>query len=268
MITKNEEGNLPDCLASVAWSDDVHVLDSCSTDRTREIAEANGAHVTERPFDDYSTQQNWALEHLPFRHPWVFSIDADERATSELAESIRKVPASAGAVVSFRVKRRDFLHGTWLKHVQATNSYQRVFRPNKMRYERLVHSIQIADGPVADLSGYLDHQPFSKGIAQWVERHNQYSSFEARMRHDERGKPLRASLFTALFSRDLGTRRAHQKEIYYRMPFRPVVKFMWMYLWKFGFLDGRAGLAYSLLIAFYEYLIILKERELARGGRS
>jgi len=268
IITKNEEGNLPGCLASVAWSDDIHVLDSGSTDRTREIAEAAGAHVAIRPFDDYSTQQNFALQNLPFRHQWVFSIDADERATPELAAAIQKVPATAGAVVCFRVTRRDFFQGTWLKHVQATSSYQRVFIKNKMRYERLVHSIQIADGPVADLEGYLDHEPFSKGISQWVERHNQYSTFEARMRHDDQGKPKHASLRTALFARDLGVRRTHQKEIYYRMPLRPAVKFLWMYVWKWGFLDGRAGMAYSLLIAFYEYLIILKERELARGGRS
>ncbi len=268
IITKNEEGNLPGCLASVAWCDDIHVLDSGSTDRTREIAEAAGAHFSIRPFDDFSSQQNFAMETLPFKHKWVFNLDADERATPELSAAIQRVPETAGDVVCFRVTRRDFFQGTWLKHVQATSTYQRVFIQGKMRYERLVHPIQIADGPVGELTGYLDHEPFSKGISQWVDRHNQYSSYEARMRHDDKGKPKQVSLIKALFDRDRGTRRIQQKEIYYKLPLRPIVKFLWMYVWKLGFLDGRAGLAYSLLIVFYEYLIILKERELARGGRS
>lgn len=269
ILTKDEENNLPECLASVSWCDDVHVLDSCSTDATRDIAAKSGATVTVRPFDNYGAHQNWALANVPFRYPWVLNIDADERVTPELAEAVRKAVSDPKGVVSFRICRRDFFMGTWLRRVQATAWYQRLFMYKHMRFERLVHAISIPDGPVADLKGgYLDHQPFSKGISQWVERHNAYSSFEARMRHDAAGGVAHPSLRKALFSRDIGERRIHQKEFYYRLPFRPVAKFLWMYVWKLGFLDGRAGLSYVLLISFYEHLIVLKEAEMRRGGRS
>ncbi len=268
IMTKNEEVNLPDCLASVAWSDDIHVLDSLSTDRTCAIAEAAGATVTKRPFDNYAAHQNWALSNLPFKHPWVLYIDADERATPGLVEAMGKAAADPRGFVSFRIRRRDFFQGTWLRHVQSTAWYQRFFRPECMRFERLVHAISVPTGPVGELSGYIDHYPFSKGIAQFVDRHNSYSTFEATMRHQSRSNLPKVSLRTALFSREIEKRREHQKELYYRMPFRPLIKFLWMYVWKLGFLDGRAGLAYVLLIASYELQIVLKERELLAGGRS
>ena len=88
ILTKNEQLDLPGCLESVAWSDDVHVLDSLSTDRTIEVAREHGAQVTERAFDNWAAHQNWALGNVPFRHPWVFYIDADERVTPELREAI------------------------------------------------------------------------------------------------------------------------------------------------------------------------------------
>ena len=109
--------------------------------------------VTVRPFDNWSTHQNWALANLPFRHPWVLYIDADERVTPELAGAAQRAVADAGATVSFRIRRRDFFMGTWLRRVQATAWYQRLFLHRRMRYERLVHPISIADGPVADLTG-------------------------------------------------------------------------------------------------------------------
>jgi glycosyltransferase involved in cell wall biosynthesis len=271
VLTKNEEQDLPGCLASVAWSDDVHVLDSMSTDRTVEVAREHGAQVTERPFDNWAAHQNWALKNVPFRHPWVFYIDADERVTPELREAMQTAVHTPGEAVAFQVERRDFLTGTWLRHVQVSAFYMRLFRPEKMRYERLVNPVSIPSGPVGRVRGYLDHFPFSKGISHWITRHNSYSTFEAQqiigdLSADREGA-AEVSLTAAFFEKDFHRRRYHQKALFYRLPGRPFAKFLLLYIAKRGFLDGRAGLTYSVLQSVYEYFIVLKTREL-RGRAS
>lgn len=265
VLTKNEEQDLPGCLASVSWSDDVQVLDSMSTDRTVEIARGYGAQVTQRVFDNWAAHQNWALANLQFRNPWIFYIDADERVTPALRESMLAAVQRPGELVAFRVERRDFLMGTWLRHVQVSAFYMRLFGPEKMRYERLVNPVSLPDGPVGNVSGYLDHFPFSKGISQWITRHNSYSTLEAQqILANRRGAP-KASVTAALFEKDFNRRRYHQKEIFYRLPGRPFAKFLLLYFVKLGFLDGHAGLTYSVLQSIYEYFIVLKTREQARG---
>ena len=266
ILTRNEEQNLPSCLASVAWSDDIHVLDSMSTDNTVAIATTAGAKVTRRAFDNWSSHQNWALENLPFRHPWVFYIDADELATPELAEAMQQAVAAPSDAVAFRVQRCDYLYGTWLKHVQASPFYLRLFRPEKMRYERLVNPVSIPDGPVGEVSGFLDHFPFSKGVGDWIARHNQYSQLEAAQIVANRTGKAKVSLRRALFERDFHRRRYQQKELFYHLPMRPLAKFFALYIAKRGFLDGRAGFTYATLQAMYEYMIVLKTRELERAG--
>jgi glycosyltransferase involved in cell wall biosynthesis len=271
VLTKNEEQDLPGCLASVAWSDDVHVLDSMSTDRTVEVARKHGAHVTERAFDNWAAHQNWALKNVPFRHPWVFYIDADERVNPELREAMQTAVHTPGEAVAFQVERRDFLMGTWLRHVQVSAFYMRLFRPEKMRYERLVNPVSIPSGPVGRVRGYLDHFPFSKGISHWITRHNSYSTFEARQIIEDLGADregaAEVSLMAAFFEKDFHRRRYHQKALFYRLPGRPFAKFLLLYVAKRGFLDGRAGLTYSVLQSVYEYFIVLKTREL-RGRAS
>lgn len=268
VLTRNEEKNLPACLDSVAWCDDVHVYDSMSEDRTVAIAQARGAHVTQRPFDNWASHQNWGLAHIPFRHPWVFYIDADERMTAELVEACRAAASSPGDCVAFRVQRRDFFMGTWLRHAQNTAFYQRLFRPGKMRYERLVNPVSVPDGPVGDVAGYLDHYPFSKGVSDWLARHNTYSTLEARQILMNREAGGRASLRAALFDADFNVRRYHLKELFYRLPARPLVKFLYLYVARLGFLDGYAGFTYSALQCIYDYMIVLKTAELEREARK
>ncbi|WP_231586366.1 glycosyltransferase family 2 protein [Cupriavidus basilensis] len=262
ILTRNEEQDLPGCLQSVAWSDDIHVYDSMSTDATVQIARRFGAHVTQRPFDNWASHQNWGLRHIRFRHPWVFYIDADERMTPALVEQVCAAARGARDEVAYRVRRRDFFLGTWLRHVQAAPFYLRLFRPERMRYERLVNPTSIPDGPVGELSGYLDHFPFSKGLSHWIARHNGYSSLEAQQTIDNRRGKADFSLREALFARDFHRRRAHQKELFFRLPLRPLAKFLLLYLGKRGFLDGRAGLTYAILQSIYEYFIVIKTREL------
>lgn len=262
ILTKNEQQDLPDCLKSVAWSDDIHVYDSMSTDDTLTIAKKFGATVTQRPFDNWATHQNWGLKNIPFKHPWVFYIDADERMTLELGQAVQAAAAAAKDEVAFRLQRRDFFMGTWLKHVQTSPFYMRLFRPEKMHYERLVNPVSIADGLVGQVTGYLDHFPFSKGIGHWIDRHNGYSRFEAQQIINNRRAGEGFSLLKAFTGKDFHTRRYHQKEFFYRLPLRPLVKFLLLYIIKRGFMDGKAGLTYVGLQSIYEYFIVVKVREL------
>ena len=260
VLTKNEQQDLPGCLESVSWSDDVHVLDSLSTDDTIAIAETFGAKVTKRAFDNWSSHQNWALRNIAFRHEWVFYIDADERVSEQLRENCLQAVNSPGHYSAFRVQRRDFWGDTQLKHVQASAFYVRLFRPEQIRYERLVNPVTIVDGECGDVAGYLDHYPFSKGVSHWLDRHNSYSTFEA----EESAGSLYEQNWSArgLFDSDFHVRRRHQKALFYRLPFRPLLKFIVLYFIKLGFLDGAAGFRYAILQSYYEYMIVLKTREI------
>ena len=262
VLTKNEQQDLPGCLESVRWSDDVHVYDSFSTDNTLNIARASGALITQRIFDNWASHQNWGIQNIPFKYPWVFYLDADERVTPDLAASLRNAVQLPGTNVAFRVQRRDLFRGRWLKHVQAAPFYLRLFRPEKMRYERLVNPVSLPEGPVGQLRGYLDHFPFSKGISHWVDRHNSYSTLEAQQILKNRSAGESFSLIKAFSAKRFEERRFHQKELFYRIPGRPAAKFVLLYLLKRGFLDGSAGFTYTVLQAFYEYMIVLKTREM------
>ena len=263
ILTRNEEKNLPGCLESVGWSDDIVVYDSLSTDQTQHIARLAGARVIERAFDNWSAHQNWGLEHIPFRHPWVFYIDADERLTPEAAVELQEIARQAHrSEVAYRIRRRDYFNGRWLRYVQTTTWYIRFFRPEAIRYERLVNPVTIVNGLTGNLAGALDHFPFSKGIDQWIARHNDYSLKEAQTILINRRNHVRFCLCSAFLASDRTVRRYHQKELFYRMPARPLLKFFLLYLLKGGFRDGAPGFTYACLQVMYEYMIVIKVREL------
>jgi hypothetical protein len=138
-------------------------------------------------------------------------------------------------------------------------------RPERARYTRAINEVLELDGRVAELSQPLDHFPFSKGLAHWVTKHNTYSSMEAELIVRQQGLQ-NPSLRTALLHSDFHTRRLHQKALFYRMPARPLLKWWYMMFVRRAVMDGAAGVAYATLQAFYEYLIVLKTRELRRGG--
>lgn len=265
VLTKNEEKDLPGCLKSVSWSDDIVVYDSLSTDATKRIALESNARVVERQFDNWASHQNWGLKNISFRHPWVFYIDADERLTPEASRELQAIAsAPLSDNVAYRIQRRDFFQGRHLRHVQTSPWYIRFFRPEFVRYERLVNPLTVVNGPVGDLKAYLDHYPFSKGISHWINRHNNYSTFEAQQIIDNRrtGEPF--SLKAAFLEKDFNNRRFHQKELFYRLPGRPLLKFVLLYVLKRGFLDGNPGFTYALLQSIYEIFIVLKVQELER----
>lgn len=267
ILTLNEETNLRDCLASLAWSDDIVVFDSFSTDQTCAIAAASGARVVQRKFDNWSTHQNWAVSNIQFKHPWVLYMDADERCTPELREEVLDRAKSRLSHSAYRIRRKDFFMGRWLKHAQLYPTWLvRLFRPEKIRYERLVNPVAVVDGTIGELAAHIDHFPFSHGVAHWIARHNKYSDMEAieavKARQQIAFKP------SDVISRDPNVRRRALKEIFFRMPARPAVKFIYYYLWRRGFLDGRPGFTYATLQAFYEYMIECKRRELLRRAEG
>jgi len=270
ILTKNEELDLPACLDSVSWCDDVFVFDSMSTDRTPEIASSEaakrrGVHFVQRKFDGYSKQRNAALDGLPFRHDWIFILDADERPTPELSADMQRIVASAPAGVSgYRLRRRDFFQGTWLKHAQISPFYIRLVRRGKARYTREINEVLEVEGGIADLQSPLDHYPFSKGIAHWVSKHNVYSTMEAQV-VAEGLSHSHASWKIALFGKDFHERRIAQKAIFYKMPARPLIKWCYMMFVRRAILDGAAGIAYSNLQAIYEYMIVLKTKEILQA---
>jgi hypothetical protein len=132
----------------------------------------------------------------------------------------------------------------------------------------MVNPVSVVDGPVGELYGYLDHYPFSKGMSHWMNRHNSYSSLEAEQILKNRASQRGFRLKQAFFAKDFNERRFHQKELFYKLPLRPLLKFLLLYVGKRGFLDGSAGFKYGILQSFYEYMIVLKTKELSEGSAA
>lgn len=268
ILTKDEQINIADCLACLGFSDDIVVFDSLSTDGTRDIARSTpNVRVVERAFDNWSAHQNWAVRNIDFRHPWVLYVDADERVEPELADEIVRTLAGDPSCAAYRIRRKDIFMGRWLRRAQLYPTwFVRLFRPDTIRYERLVNPVAHVDGTIGDLEAHLIHYPFSKGVEHWLERHNSYSSFEARELLEVIGGKRRP--FADLFRADANERRAVLKDIFYRLPMRPQIKWLYYVLWRRAFLDGKPGLTYARLTYLYEYMISIKVQELRAQARQ
>ncbi len=265
VCTKNEARNLKACLESVAWTGDLVVLDSGSDDDTVNIARRLGARVVQRPFDNFSAHKNWALDHLDFAYDWVLIVDADERVSPALAREIAAAVARPGEVCGYYLARQNFFCGKWIRHGGWFPDYNlRLLKLGRGRYEsRLVHEHVLLDGPAGYLENPLAHDDY-QGLERYFDRHNLYSSLEAvEAAHIIRAarKPAR-SLPALLWTRGPERRRFLKNLAYRYLPARTLIKFLWMYLLRLGFLDGRLGFRYCLLHAFYEYQVSLKLEEL------
>lgn len=263
ILTLNEEANLPGCLESVRWCDDVVVLDSYSSDGTARVAQAAGARVVQRKFDNWAAHQNWAVENIPFKHDWVFYLDADERMTPPLRDEVLAIARDpAEQRVAFYCGRKNYFMGKWIRHAMPPGMIMRFFKPKHIRFERLVNPTPVISGPHGYLKNYFDHYNFSKGMTEWFDKHNKYSQLEALQGFEQiksGGGPQ-----PSLFSSDPFERRKALKALSFRLPLRAPLKFGYMYFFKLGFLDGSAGLTYCCLQAIYEYMIVVKMKELRR----
>jgi glycosyltransferase involved in cell wall biosynthesis len=265
VLAKNEEPVIAGCLESVSWSDDLHVFDSFSTDRTVEIARSYGALIHQRRFDDFANQRNVALQTVRYKYPWVLVLDADERIPAALATEIAGfVETDNGQTSACRIRRRDYFEGQWLKHASISPYFIRLVRPEKVSYHRPINEVLTVDGKIRDLRESFDHYPFAKGLSSWNLKHELYSTMEAKVAYQSRQGNGAFSIQKAIWSRDFNERRFHQKGLFYRLPFRPILKWLYMMSIRGAFLDGRPGITYAFLQSFYEYMIVLKTRELER----
>jgi hypothetical protein len=156
----------------------------------------------------------------------------------------------------------DMFWGKWIKRSSCYPTwFARLMRPDRNHFIREVNEDVVTDGKTGHLREHLIHLPFNKGIAFWFERHNRYSTMEARALLVEAGKTLPLG---DIFAHDPVARRRALKQLAYRMPLRPLLVFCYLYLVRLGFLDGRAGLSFSLMRSMYEFMIDLKVLELRR----
>ena len=229
ILTLNEEINIRDCIQSVSWSDDVVVFDSFSTDKTPAFASECGARFFKRKFDDYASQRNAALHEVEYRNPWLFILDADERMTSELHTELEEaVTRAESSMTMFRVRRKDMWMGRWLRRSSGYPTwFERFVQPKRVWVKRAINEKYYTDGRIGALKNHLLHYPFSKGIAWWIERHNRYSTMEARTLIEETGRPIG---LRALFSSDPVCRRNAVKQLAFRLPARPLIVFLYLYV--------------------------------------
>jgi glycosyltransferase involved in cell wall biosynthesis len=264
ILTLNEERDLPLCLASVRACADVVVLDSGSTDRTLEIARAAGARVFTRPFDDFAGQRNYGQGSIAFRHPWVFHLDADEQLTPALAAACHAASARED-VDGFLVAPKMIFHGRWIPHCTDYPAYQaRFVRAPEFRFIQVGHGQREAPGMRLDRlpENYL-HDLSSGGDEEWLARHRRYARAEA-AQHVAATKNIP---WRELFATAPLRRRRALKQFSYALPARPTLRFIYQYVLRGGFLDGRPGLHYCRLLARYEQFSVEEIRQL-RQARS
>ena len=261
ILTLNEEANLPRCLSGLQWCDDIVVLDSFSTDATGEIATNAGARFIQREFDDFAAQRNYGLHSITYKNDWVLMLDADEEATPELVEEMQRVTKESPAdYVLFRMRRKDFLFGQWMRRCNAYPTwFGRLVKPTAVQVTRSVNEEYHADGQVGHLEGHLLHYSYNAGLHDWFQEQNLHSTMEAQRLVNEQDR--HRWRFRDLVAGDPTVRRRALKHLALATPGRPILYFIYFYILRGGFLDGRAALTHSILRAYYEYMIDVKVKE-------
>jgi len=269
VLTLNEQRDLPRALASLAWCQELLVLDSGSSDRTLELAQAAGARVLlHRPEGRFliSEQRNWALTHGGLGSDWVLFLDADEELSPRAAAAIQAALAAAAAdpsaPVGFELTPRYWFLGRWLRYTQGyPNWHPRLVRRGRMGFEGGVWESFPSGRRVGRIAEPYEHYAFSKGIDDWLERHRRYADWEA-----ERI----CSYLGSGDSRSLGTRRLLRLRLLTARlwPLRPALRFSQKYLLQGGLLEGWQGLLFALLMASYDLITVVKVIERRRQDQG
>jgi glycosyltransferase involved in cell wall biosynthesis len=267
---KNEEKNIQRCLRSVNWVDEAFVVDSQSTDRTISIAEQESAQVVQFNYrGGWPKKKNWALDNLPFKNEWVLILDADECLPPEAEEEIRKIIENSDSTHSgYWINRRYFFMGKPLKHAYFPNWNLRLFKHRLGRYEKItggdtdsgdheIHEHVVVEGTTGKLKAIMDHHAFPT-IESFVEKHNRYSNWEAVVESTSQDKA------GSLQHKGVKGKR-FLRRVFRTLPFRPTLRFLYVYLWQRGFLDGWPGYVFARLHGQYEFLTVVKARERSRG---
>ena len=248
ILTKNEELAIRQCLSSVN-SDDIWIIDSESTDKTVEMAKSiKNVTVIKRPFDNYANQRNFAL-NLDFKYEWILMLDADERLSISSRTFLNDLPNNSLSddisIVSFL--RHDYFLGRWLRGASGYPlHFPRLFRKGTVKVNRSVNEEYFADGKNLKVKHHIDHYPFTKGIDYWYERHLTYSSMEV-------------DALNSMSQSD--SLRSKVKQFFYKLPFRYLIIFIYLYIFQRGFLAGHPGYLYCLMRASYEVMIIVKQKQ-------
>lgn len=260
VLTYNEADNVADCLQSVVdWVGEVFVVDSGSTDGTQTIVRRYTDNLVEHPFENYARQRNWAQEQLPLTYEWVFHIDADERATPELAQSLRWFFAGNGPneVVGLIVSRRSVFFGRAIMHGGHYPAYHlRIFRHDQCRCEdRLYDQHFVTTGPTRRITGDLI-DIMTSDLRDWTVRHARWGVLEAQEQLAATHSPAPPP-GTRVVARVGGTpierRRWLRTSVYGQAPLflRALGYFFYRYIVRLGFLDGTEGLIFHVLQGFW-----------------
>ena len=240
IITLNEADHIAGAIESASWADEVIVVDSGSTDGTLDIARAKGAAVSTRAWTGYVDQKNHAASLAS--NDWVFSLDADERITPELASEVRSVLQAEPPHRGHRVPRVTFHLGRWVRTTDFYPDYQtRLYDRRAARWQgKYVHESVRVDGELGQLQSELQHYSY-RNLSDHLERINQYTTLAARQMHE-------------------AGRRASPVDIL----LHPPAAFLRNYVLRRGFMDGTAGLTLSLVNSYTVLLKFAKLWELQR----
>jgi glycosyltransferase involved in cell wall biosynthesis len=268
ILTYNEESEIGPCLDSILpHCDDVIVVDSFSTDQTVAIAKAYIAQghplrVVQHAFESHGKQRTWMLRTLETAHPWVYILEADERMTPELYAECAQATQQDHYIGYYAAERVMFMN-RWIRRCTQYPRYQmRLFRRDRVWFDDYGHTErEVCDGPTSFLKATYPHYTSGKGFNRWFEKHNRYSTDEARetLKQLAQGDINWRDLW---FGSSEVIRRRALKDLSLRLPFRPLLRFLYMYFLLGGIWDGRAGFTWCVLQAFYEYMILLKVWEL------
>ncbi len=268
ILTYNEQANIRSCIAGLAWCDEVIIVDSGSDDDTVNLARAmrSDVRVFENSFEDFGQQRNWALDNTHPRNQWVLFVDADELCTEEFFAEVGQFIEETDCVGGY-IAGRNYFMGKWLKHSTMFPSYQlRLLRIGEVRYEKAGHGQrEVVDGKLAYLKEGWRHESFSKGVAEWIARHNNYSTQEVILILKLRQEKMQ---WFDLFSPLPIKRRRALRRLSVRLPFTPVLMFVYTYLFRLGVLDGLPGLTYCSLVMAHQIHVIAKVREHEHAGRA
>ncbi len=264
--TKNEEASIEKCVAALSDFDEVIVVDSNSTDRTAELAAASGATVINFTWNgEFPQKKQWQLEHAPTRHPWILFLDADEYPSRELLAEIAAIvsdPAETRVAfdipISYHFAGRELRHGhRVVKRTLLKRGFNHYKDTGLMKLpvitELEVHYQPESAGEVGRTEGLLAHHDLDP-VRTWFDRHNKYSDWEAYIHADPD------------MMRTVRSFKSGQGKRFDAVPFKPLAFWLYSYVVRRGFLDGRAGFDYAVALAAYYWQIGLKTRELKRDG--